>query len=81
MARKWMHSSGLWLESKGQICAGSWVLVALCFNAGCTKYGSMDMSMMVWMRELIEDIPRLRKMIVDKCLKAEIVQEALEKKW
>ena len=45
------------------------------------KYGGMDASMMARMKELEEENRRLRKMIVDERLKAEIVQEALAKKW
>jgi putative transposase len=45
------------------------------------KYGGMDVSMMARMKELEEENRRLRKMIVDERLKAEIVQEALAKKW
>jgi putative transposase len=41
----------------------------------------MDVSMMARMKELEEENRRLRKMIVDERLKAEIVQEALAKKW
>jgi putative transposase len=37
--------------------------------------------MMARMKELEEENRRLRKMIVDERLKAEIVQEALSKKW
>ncbi len=37
--------------------------------------------MMARMKELEEENRRLRKMIVDERLKAEIVQEALVKKW
>ncbi len=44
------------------------------------KYGGMDVSMMARMKELEEENRRLRKMIVDERLKAEIVQEALAKK-
>jgi putative transposase len=33
------------------------------------------------MKELEEENRRLRKMVVDERLKAEIVQEALAKKW
>lgn len=36
---------------------------------------------MARMKELEEENRRLRKMIVDERLKAEIVQEALAKKW
>jgi putative transposase len=41
----------------------------------------MDVSMMTRMKELEEENRRLRKMIVDERLKAEIVQEAFAKKW
>jgi putative transposase len=41
----------------------------------------MDVSMMARMKEFEEENRRLRKMIVDERLKAEIVQEALAKKW
>jgi putative transposase len=41
----------------------------------------MDVSMKGWMKELEEENRRLRKMIVDERLKAEIVQKALAKKW
>ncbi len=40
------------------------------------KYGGMGVSMMANMKELEEENRRLRKMIVDEGLKAEIVQEA-----
>jgi putative transposase len=45
------------------------------------QYGGVDVSMMARMKELEEENRRLRKMIVDERLKAEIVQEALAKKW
>ena len=45
------------------------------------KYGGMDVSMMSRMKELEAENARLRKMYVEEKLKAEIVQEALEKKW
>ena len=45
------------------------------------RFGGMDTSMMARMKELEEENRRLRKMIVDERLKAEIVQEALAKKW
>ena len=45
------------------------------------KYGGMDTSMMSRMKELEEDNRRLRKMYMDEKLKAEIVAEALAKKW
>lgn len=45
------------------------------------KYGGMDVSMMARMKELEEENRRLKKMYAEERLKAEIVQEALEKKW
>ena len=41
----------------------------------------MDVPMMARMKELEAENARLRKMYVEEKLKAEIVQEALEKKW
>jgi putative transposase len=41
----------------------------------------MDTSMMVRMKELEADNARLKKMYIDEKLKAEIVTEALAKKW
>ena len=45
------------------------------------KYGGMDVSMMSRMKELEDENRRLKKMYVEEKLKAEIVAEALEKKW
>jgi putative transposase len=46
-----------------------------------SKYGGMDTSLMARMKELEEENRRLKKMYVEEKLKAEIVQEALQKKW
>ena len=45
-----------------------------------SKYGGMDTSLMARMKELEEENRRLKKMYVEEKLKAEIVQEALQKK-
>ena len=45
------------------------------------KYGGMDASLMARMKELEEENRRLKKMYAEERLKAEIVQEALQKKW
>jgi putative transposase len=45
------------------------------------KFGGMDASMMKRMKELEAENKRLKKMYAEERLKAEIVQEALEKKW
>ena len=44
-----------------------------------SKYGGMDVPMMARMKELEAENARMRKMYVEEKLKAEIVQEALEK--
>jgi len=46
-----------------------------------TRYGGMDVSLMTRMKELEAENSRLRKMYVEEKLKAEIVSEALAKKW
>ena len=45
------------------------------------KFGGMDASMMKRMKELEDENRRLKKMYADERLKAEMVQEALAKKW
>lgn len=45
------------------------------------KYGGMDASLMRRMKELEEENRRLKKMYAEEKLKAEIVTEAIEKKW
>lgn len=45
------------------------------------KYGGMDASLMKRMKELEAENRRLKKMYAEERLKAEIIQEAMEKKW
>ncbi len=45
------------------------------------KYGGMDASLMARLKELEDENRRLKKMYAEERLKAEIVQEALAKKW
>jgi len=45
------------------------------------KFGGMDASLMARMKELEEENHRLKKMYADERIKAEIVAEALAKKW
>ena len=45
------------------------------------RYGGLDASLMKEMRELRAENARLKKMYAEERLKAEIIQEALEKKW
>ena len=45
------------------------------------KFGGMDVSMMNRMKELEAENGRLKKMYAEERLKAEILQEAIQKKW
>lgn len=45
------------------------------------KFGGMDASLMARMKELEDENRRLKKMYAEEKLKAEIVKEALAKKW
>jgi len=46
-----------------------------------SKYGGMDAALMTRMKELEAENARLKKMYAEEKLKAEVVREALEKKW
>ncbi|KAF1003761.1 MAG: hypothetical protein GAK45_00518 [Pseudomonas citronellolis] len=46
-----------------------------------TRFGGMDASLMARLRELEGENRRLKKMYADERLKAEIIQEAMAKKW
>jgi len=45
------------------------------------KFGGMDASLMARMKELEDENRRLKKMYAEERLKAEILSEALAKKW
>ena len=45
------------------------------------KFGGMDASMMKRLKELEDENRRLKKMYAEERLKAEIIQEAMAKKW
>jgi putative transposase len=45
------------------------------------KYSGMDASMMSEMRELKAENLRLKRMYAEERMKAEILKEAIEKKW
>ncbi len=45
------------------------------------KFGGMDASLMARLKELEAENARLKKMYVEERLKAEIIQEAMAKKW
>lgn len=46
-----------------------------------SKYGGMDVSNMKRLKKLEQENARLKKMYAEEKLKAEIISEALEKKW
>jgi putative transposase len=46
-----------------------------------SKFGGMDASMMSRMKELEDENRRLKKMYAEERLKAEMVTEAMQKKW
>ena len=45
------------------------------------KWGGMDTSLMARMKELEDENRRLKKMYAEEKLKAEIIAEAMQKKW
>ena len=45
------------------------------------KYGGMDASIISWLKELELENRRLKKMYAEERLKAEVLQEAMAKKW
>ena len=51
------------------------------FYKSRAKYGGMDTSMMSRMKELEAENARLKKMYAEERLKADILQEAMAKKW
>ena len=52
-----------------------------CFYQWRSKFGGMDASMMKRLKELEDENRRLKKMYADERLKAEMVREAMAKKW
>lgn len=45
------------------------------------KFGGMDASLMARLKELEAENAKLKKMYAEERLKAEIIQEAMSKKW
>lgn len=45
------------------------------------KFGGMDASLMARLKELEAENPRLKKMYAEERLKADVIQEAMAKKW
>jgi putative transposase len=76
---------GILKQAKGgtpvpELCRQHGISSAL-FYKWRSRYGGMDASMMSRMKELEEENRRSKKMYAEERLKAEIVQEALQKKW
>ena len=67
-------------EAVPELCREAGVSTAT-FYKWRSKFGGMDVSMMARMKELEDENRRLRKLYLDEKLKAEIVAEALAKKW
>ena len=63
-----------------EICREHGISSAL-FYRWRAKYGGMDVSMMARMKELEDENRRLKKMYIDAQMRADIVQEALAKKF
>lgn len=63
-----------------ELCREHGVSSAL-FYRWRSKFGGMDASMMARMKELEEENRRLKKMYAEERLKAEIIAEAMQKKW
>ena len=63
-----------------ELCRGHGMSSAL-FYRWRSRYGGMDASLMARMEELEEENRRLKKMYAEERLKAEIITEAMQKKW
>jgi putative transposase len=67
-------------EAVPELCREAGISTAT-FYKWRSKYGGMDTSMMARLKELEDENRRLRKLYMDEKLKAEVVAEALAKKW
>lgn len=56
-------------------------IISATFYKWRSKFGGMDASMMTRLKELEDENRRLKKMYAEERLKAEILKEAIEKKW
>lgn len=63
-----------------EVCREHLIITAT-FYKWRAKYGGMDVSMMSRLKELEAENSRLKKMYAEERLKAEILKEAIEKKW
>lgn len=64
-----------------ELCREHGISSATFYYKWRTKFGGMDASLMARLRELEEENRRLKKMYAEERLKAEIIQEAMAKKW
>lgn len=71
------HQAGV---SAGNLCRKHGVSDAT-FYKWRSKFGGMDVSLMTRMKELEEENRRLKKLYVDAQLSADLLREALAKKW
>ena len=87
--KKSRYSDSQILAMLNQAAAGTPVS-ALCREHGMSsatfykwraKYGGMDASLMSRLKQLETENRRLKKMYAEERLKAEIIQEAMVKKW
>ena len=87
--RKSRYTDSQILAILKQVEAGT-PLPALCREHGMSsatfykwraKYGGLDTSMIARLKELEAENKRLKKMYAEERLKAEIIKEAMEKKW
>lgn len=67
-------------ENCREICRAHGISSALYYRWR-SKYGGMDASLIARLKELERENAQLKKMYAEERLKAEIVQEALSKKW
>ena len=63
-----------------ELCREHGISSAIFYNWR-SKFGGMDASMMTRLKELEDENRRLKKMYAEERLKAEILKEAIEKKW
>ena len=63
-----------------EICRSNGISSAT-FYKWRAKYGGMDTSMIARVKELEAENARLKKMYAEEKLKAQIIQEAMAKKW
>ena len=71
------HSAGM---SAADLCRKHGISDAT-FYKWRAKFGGMDASLMARLKELEAENARLKKMYAEERLKAEVIQEAMAKKW